>query len=78
MTEFCEHSKKLLRAMGCDENIIRQLESGDIHNIRCNEDYLEIVKDILDAENIKYTVTNSNKPEKFIVVLEQDVAKDYF
>lgn len=78
MTEFCEHSKKLLRVMGCDEGIIQQLESGDIYNIRCNKDNLEIVKDILDAENIKYTVTNSNKPEKFIVVLEQDVAGDYF
>lgn len=78
MTEFCEHSKKLLRVMGCDESIIQQLESGDIYNIRCNKDYLEIVKNILDTENIKYTVVNSNKSEKFVVILERDVAKDYF
>ena len=78
MTEFCDHSKKLLRVMGCDEGIIQQLESGGICNIRCNEDYLEIVKDILDTENIKYTIESSSKPEKFIVVLERNVAKDYF
>jgi len=78
MTEFCDYSKKLLRVMGCTESIIQQLESGDICNIRCNEDYLEIVKDILDTENIKYTIESSGKPEKFIVVLERDVAKDYF
>lgn len=78
MTDFCEHSKKLLRAMGCDEIIIQQLESGIIQNIRCNGDYLEIIKDVLNTENIKYTITNSNKPKKFIVILERDVAKDYF
>ena len=78
MTEFCEHSKKLLRVMGCDDSIIQQLESGDIYNIRCNKDYLDIVKNILDTENIKYTVASSNKSEKFVVILERDIAKDYF
>lgn len=78
MTDFCEHSKKLLRAMGCDENIIQRLESGVIQNILCNGDYLEIIKDVLDTENIKYMITNSNKPKMFIVILERDVAKDYF
>lgn len=78
MTDFCEHSKKLLRAIGCDEISIQLLESGSIQNIRCNENYLEIIKDVLDTENIKYTITNSNKSKKFIVILECDVAKDYF
>ena len=78
MAEFSEYSKKVLRVMGCDENVIHQLESGDIYNIRCTKDYLGVIKNILDTENIKYTIINSNKPEKFIVVLERDVAKDYF
>lgn len=77
MTEFSERSKKLLSVMGCDENIIRHLESGYIHNIRCTKDYLDIIKDILETENIGYTITNSNKAEKFIVILEHD-AEDYF
>lgn len=78
MAEFCDHSKKLLRVMGCDEGIIQQLESSSICNIRCNEDYLEIVKDILNTENINYTIESSGKSGKFIVILERDVAKDYF
>ena len=78
MTKFCDYSKKLLGVMGCNEDIIHQLESGDINNIRCSEDYLEILKKILDTENIKYTVENSYKSGKFIIMLAHDIAKDYF